>query len=61
MIIRKIVTCRKCGDLLCDFVFTDDGEDKAIVLFTGCPECRSDITVEFDSVSGDFVDVKRIQ
>ena len=61
MTIRKTVTCEKCGDFLCDFVFTDDGEDKAIALFTACPECHSNMTVEFDSVSGDFIDVKRIQ
>lgn len=61
MIIRKIADCEKCGEFLCDFIFTDDGEDNAITLFTRCPECRSGITVDFDSVSGDFVDIKRAQ
>ena len=61
MIIRKIVTCEKCGEFLYDFVFTDNGKDKAITLFTSCPECHSNIAVEFDLVSGDFVNAKRIQ
>jgi Zn finger protein HypA/HybF involved in hydrogenase expression len=58
VIIQKEVSCKNCGDLLCNFSFNENHKTEVAILFTRCPKCGDCISTDMGNiVVGELVEV----
>lgn len=58
IIIQKEVSCKHCGDFLCNFSFDENHKTEVAILFTRCPKCGDGFSVDMENITvGELVEV----